>query len=131
MTTVLFAPSKCLPPRRGAVNLDGIKLAPGAPTHLSEDELAKLKAHPSFARYEKWGAVQILGTESTKPPTDTSKLENLSTFDIKGGDGEKGAEDIVAATTDVALLNKWLKAETRTTLKKIISDRVKELGGGA
>lgn len=137
-TIVYYKPHLDTPARTGALRLDSIQLLPtpkgGVPVanHLSESSLAKLKAHPSFERRTQSGAVSFPATPEAPQTTessdiDYSSLDDLSSFNIEGDADNVGAQDIVAQTTDLDLLDRWLQAETRKTLQAIIESRIEEL----
>lgn len=128
MTTVYYYPQKESPPRLGALVLDSIQLIPGA-NSFSQGELEKLLAHPDYSKYEgKAIAVEESPSPEPSPEADDySALADLSGFNIEGDESQVGAEDIVAEATDLDLLDKWLKAESRKTLQAIIQDRMEAL----
>lgn len=141
MSTVVHQyPHLDTPKRTGTLCLDGVQLLAtiegGVPKDniLSTAELAKVTNHPSYQRRLDVGVIvvqqeaeQTEASEAEDSTPDYSTLEDLSNYNIEGSEDEVGAEDIVAAVSDVELLNLWLAAESRVTLKAIISARVTEL----
>lgn len=133
-TDIHYYPHLDKPLRTGILKLDSVELKPtvkgGVPVinSLSERELEKLQAHSSYQRRVAAGAL-VVPDEAVPPPElpDYSALADLSGFNIEGDDNSVGAEDIVAQTTDIDLLNRWLQAESRKTLKAIIEDRMEAL----
>ncbi|NEZ65525.1 hypothetical protein D0962_22635 [Leptolyngbyaceae cyanobacterium CCMR0082] len=136
MTIVYYKPHLDNPPRTGVLRLDSVKLEPtpkgGVPVvnNLTDELLAILQAHPSYQRRISSGAIVLPASASEKiepDQIDYSSLDDLSGFNIEGDKDNVGAEDIVAATSDLDVLSRWLEAEARKTLQAIIEARIEEL----
>ena len=124
MKTLLFNPQKCFPPTKGAHCFDGLTLTPGA-SQWAEDDLETLLNHPDFARYDAWGAVEILGeTAEIVPSEETTGLADLS--GMNGDDAEK----LIEATHDTDALKAWLEKETRRTVRQFIQRRLTAIAKG-
>ncbi|MBW4606907.1 MAG: hypothetical protein KME22_06695 [Hassallia sp. WJT32-NPBG1] len=61
MTSIIlhFDPAVVVPPTQSAHFFDTIKLEPGN-NLISEQDLARLRLHPDYAKYKSWGAVVII-----------------------------------------------------------------------
>jgi hypothetical protein len=124
MKTLLFNPQKCFPPTKGAHCFDGLTLTPGA-SQWAEDDLETLLNHPDFARYDAWGAVEILGeTAEIVEPKDTTGLADLS------GMGQDDIEKLLELTHDVETLKAWLEKETRRPVRSLINRRLTAIAKG-
>lgn len=124
MKTLLFNPQKCFPPTKGAHCFDGLILTPGA-SQWAEDDLETLLNHPDFARYDAWGAVEILGeTAEIVEPKDTTGLADLS------GMGQDDIEKLLELTHDVETLKAWLEKETRRPVRSLINRRLTAIAKG-
>jgi hypothetical protein len=134
-SVVIYNPTLHRPKRAGVLKLDSLTLYPGRANYLSHVEIQKLKAHPDFPRLREWGALKLTESENPEEPLDDPDAPepspeppaDLSGYDVRGKDGEVGADDVVAATVDVALLQQWLAAEPRVTLKRLLQERIEDL----
>ena len=120
---VLFTPQKLQPPTKATLGLqhDGtlIELKPGI-NNLSEAKVAKLKAHPSYAKYAEWGAITAPESAEVAASPEGFTLAELRELNVDE------AEDLINETTDVALLTSW-QADPRVTVKRAIAERLEDL----
>jgi hypothetical protein len=126
MPILIYKAENCYPQRTGAIAFDGIELTPGV-NHLSDADIAKLQAHPDFGAYQERKALAVKETEPDKevqtvPLSEVPK--DLSAYNV----GE--ADDIVDNTHDVDVLNRWLIGETRSTVRRNITQRKKAIESG-
>jgi hypothetical protein len=134
-SVVIYNPTLHRPKRSGVLKLDSLAIYPGKPNYLSDSQVRQLKAHPDFPRLKEWGALKLTESDNPAEPLDDPSIPepspeppaDLSGYDVRGKDGEVGADDVVAATVDVALLQQWLAAESRVTLKRILQERIEDL----
>lgn len=122
MPEVLFYPQRCYPPSNATHMFDRLGLAPGRNV-LSETQIAQLKSHPSYPRYETWKAIDFIGEAP-----QTIELEG-STPSLSGMSVED-AEKLVELSHDVSELEGWLKLESRVTLRRAINKRITAIKGG-
>ncbi|MBW4668430.1 MAG: hypothetical protein KME60_13630 [Cyanomargarita calcarea GSE-NOS-MK-12-04C] len=121
MQKILYFPNKAFPPRSGNVFFDTIALKPGTNNHLSADDIAALKAHPDFPQYEKWGAIEIVGTVAEIKPVAASSLSQLSAEE---------AEKTIESTHDAEKLAEWMKNESRITVRRALNRRIQQIKSG-
>jgi hypothetical protein len=121
---VIFKPENCYPPRRAGIQLDQIVLTPGV-NHLSPEQTARLRAHPTFGQYQARNAIVVQEPVSEVTPIPLSDVpSNLSGYNVEQ------AEEIIDQTHDVDVLQRWLSGETRKTARTVIERRIDNLKGG-
>lgn len=123
MTTVIFRPEKCYPPRKAAIWFDALMLRPGSNLNLSDFQVGKLRSHPDFPKYQEWGAIEIV-----EPKTEIDLEEKpkslLSTMNVDN------AIKTIEGCHDIAQLEAWLVNEARVTIRRAINIRITEIRGG-
>lgn len=123
---VVFRPENCSPPRaaKATLNLDAypwrIIFSPGN-NSVSDENIAKLQEHLDFGRYQTLGALTIKDAVETVASDSTTAPDNLSHLNTDE------AEDLIDETSNVELLQKWLKAETRKTTRADLDRRIAAL----
>lgn len=119
--SLTFHPHNCFPVRKGRVKFDSIELKSGT-NFLSDIDFARLKEHPDYPRYVEWEAIKV---QESDAPVDSIPLSdvpaNLSAY------SPKKAESIVDDTYDLDLLKRWLEAESRVTVKRVLEGRIQDL----
>lgn len=119
--SLIFHPHKCFPPRKGAVKFDSIELKSGI-NFLNDVDFSRLSSHPDYTRYVEWEAIKV---QESDAPVDSIPLSdvpaNLSAY------SPKKAESIVDDTYDVDVLKRWLEAESRVTVKRVLEGRIQDL----
>lgn len=129
-TCVVYKPSKCYPPQAATAEVwfDNVILRPGAGNFLNDSQLDTLISHPDFPRYEAWDALEVVTPDTPAPELPT--VAGAATYPASlGGISVDKAEDIVNACDDVAVLRAWFDAETRKTLREILTRRISEIVG--
>lgn len=64
-------------------------------------------------------------TPAPTPPPSTPALPPADLSEVRGDD----LDTTIDATTDIPTLERWLNAETRTTVKRKLNERISELKG--
>lgn len=123
MSTVIFRPDKCYPPRKAAIWFDSLCLKPGTNLNTSEAQVAKLRSHPDFPKYENWGAIEIVGAKSVVD-LEEKPVSPLSTMNVDQ------AEKTIENCHEVTQLEAWLVNESRVTVRRAINRRITEIKGG-
>ena len=127
-TCIVYKPSKTYPPQAATAEVwfDNLVLKPGSRNFLSDSQLAELQAHPDYARYQGWGAIEVISPELATPELPITDRGTAYPSNLSGISVEK-AEDIVNACDDLAVLRAWFDAETRKTLREILTRRIEEI----
>jgi len=124
---IKFHPERTFPPLPKGVRFNGITLLPGLNPSLSESDTNQLLDNPDFTHFVDTGAIELIQPETvaeTVDPTANSELQNLGGYSIDQTD------DIIAATSDLVLLQKWLEQEKRVTVRRQINQRIEIIKGG-
>lgn len=129
-TCVVYKPSKCYPPQAATAEVwfDSIILKAGSGNFLNDGQLEQLMDHPDFVRYDTWGAIEVVTPDTPAPDLPVVQGQPTYPANLSGISVEK-AEDIVNACDDVAVLRAWFDAETRKTLREILTRRIQEIIG--
>jgi hypothetical protein len=126
MQILIFHPDRCVPPSTVAHTFDGVALVPGR-NNLTPDSLTLVLSHPDFPKYKNWGAINVIEptveTETVQHNAN-SELESLAKYNVEDID------EILDATNDVELLQKWLQKETRKTVRPQIILRINAIKAG-
>jgi hypothetical protein len=120
-------PERCFPPLPKGVKFDGILLRPGLNPSLSEAETNLLLGNKDFTTFVDVGAIELIQPETVASeinPNANNELVNL------GGYGIDQTDDIIAATSDLDLLGKWLEQEKRVTVRRQLNQRIEIIKGG-
>lgn len=127
-TCVVYKPTACFPPKGVAseVFFDSLCLKAGAKNYLTDDELERLISHDDYPRYEAWGAIEVIQPEQEAPELAPAPGQPIYPANLSGISVEK-AEDIVNGCDDVVVLRAWFDAETRKTLREILTRRIEEI----
>lgn len=123
MSTVVFRPEKCYPPRKSAIWFDSLMLRPGSNLNFSDQQVAKLRSHPDFSKYEQWGAIEIVEPKAEVDLEEKPK-SLLSTMNVDN------AIKTIEGCHDVGQLESWLVNEARVTIRRAINTRITEIKGG-
>lgn len=107
LNSVIYRPHRECPPRVGDRRLDKLTLSAGQANYLNDAELAKLQSHPSYPQLEQWGAIAIVRPESEVKGDITKTPETLDSYKLED------AEELVEATRDLSVLEKWQLGESR------------------
>ena len=124
---IKFHPERTFPPLPNGVRFNGITLLPGLNPSLSEADTNQLLDNPDFTHFVDTGAIELIQPETvaeTVDPNANSELQNLGGYSIDQTD------DIIAATSDLTLLQKWLEQEKRVTVRRQINQRIEIIKGG-
>ena len=121
MPRIQFNPKRQIPPRKGPLNLDSVRLEPGV-NELDEATFKTVSEHPSYQRYVDWGAIE--------PPPDTSASgfpTSLEASSAPEGKGEESGRTVSPAPLNLnnATLDELtaLKHVGTVTAQKIIDGR--------
>lgn len=123
MPKIILRPDKCFPPRNSAICFDTLTLKPGSNLDISDEAVEKLRSHPDFAQYERWGAIEIISPKAEINPSlkQPSELGNMSADE---------AVALIEECHDLAKLSAWLQHETRITVRRAIQRRITAIKGG-
>ena len=124
-TIVIYKPSNCYPQQNegSKVAFDRLLLNTGA-NHLSDDQFAKLKIHPDFDGYVARKALVVQEAKAEVEVVPLSEIPaNLAAYTTAE------ADEIIDSTHDVDVLKRWLSTEMRSTTRKDLTRRIKDLGG--
>lgn len=127
-TCVVYKPSKCYPPQTATAELwfDTIALKAGPKNFLDDQQLQALVDHPDYPRYRAWDAIEIMAPETPAPELPAIDGKTTYPSNLSGLSVDK-AEHIVNACDDLIVLRTWFDAETRKTLREILTRRISEI----
>jgi hypothetical protein len=117
MATVILRPEKSFPPRNSNLCFDTLTLKPGSNLNISDEAVERLRSHPDFPQYERWGAIEIIAPKSEINPNAPQPSE-LSTMNVDE------AEKAIEGCHDIAKLEGWLINESRVTIRRAINRRI-------
>jgi hypothetical protein len=122
---VIYKPENTYPqqlPGTG-VGFDRLRLKAGS-NHLSDTEFESLSQHPDYPAYVARKALVVHEPKEEVEPVPLSEIpKDLSAYNVD----ESG--DIIDGTHDADVLKVWQKADNRVSVKRAISQRLKDLGG--
>lgn len=124
-TVVIFYPDKVIPALNPSARLsfDAVELQAGT-NALPPDQLEALQKHPDFSRYQSLKAIELVSESEEVDPNANAEIVDLGIYDADQ------AVKIVNSTNDLAVLDAWLKTETRKTIRSAIATRINQLKSG-
>lgn len=126
---------------KGPRTLAGVRLEPGE-NRISLADSDRLQAHPRWAHYRDLGILEIKSlvepTPSPKPPASELSYRVVPVAEVADPDDPTDilslvgftvaqATPIVEAETDLERLQRWSAADSRVSLKRVISERIRQL----
>lgn len=125
MPIVIYKPANTYPQQAegSQVGFDRLRLKTGV-NHLTDAQFAALSKHPDYPAYVARKALVVQEEKdevAVIPLTDIPA--NLSGYNTQE------ADEIIDNTHDVDILKRWLKDETRSTTRRDLTRRIKDLGG--
>ena len=123
MPKIILRPDKCFPPRNSAICFDTLTLRPGSNLDIADEAVEKLRSHPDFSQYERWGAIEIIApkTEINPAAKQPSELGNMSVDE---------AVALIEECHDLVKLSAWLINEIRVPVRRAINRRITAIKEG-
>lgn len=112
----------------GKLSFDHILLVPGINYQLSAEEVDKVLSHPDLPRYigkglKVYDSANAPAKEVVDPAAN-SDLADLTAFPVDQVD------EIIQATHDAGVIEKWLAVEKRKTVRQQLNNRLEAIKGG-